>query len=54
MLLNETIATLADTMYDDIVDRDEFDFTDPENQKLAKRKLEYWLMRMLIETNEPR
>lgn len=47
MPLHELIAEIAGKALKDLK-ADEFDITDPKNEREAKRKLEYWLMRLVI------
>ena len=45
--MNELITAIANKAFDDLTTN--FDINEPENEDKAKRKLEYWLMRLVIQ-----
>lgn len=48
MPLDELITEVADQAYNDLTDDADFDIRNPDDKEVAKRKLEFWLMKLVI------
>jgi len=48
MPLDELIRNMADEVLRDLQEQDEFNIDDPDCQSEAVRRIEYWLMKLVI------